>query len=48
MKTSFVLPKSVYIELKKRAIEKGRTVREVLIDAILNYLSSKRSGRRDW
>ncbi len=45
IKTSFVLPKSLYIELKKRAIEEGRTVREVLIDAILNYLSSKGSSR---
>jgi len=45
VKTSFVLPKSLYIELKKRAIEEGRTVREVLIDAILNYLSSKGSSR---
>ena len=45
VKTSFVLPKSIYVELKKRAIEEGRTVREVLIDAILNYLSLKGSGR---
>ena len=45
VKTSFVLPKSIYTELKKKAVEEGRTVREVLIDAILNYLSSRGSSR---
>ena len=47
IKTSFVLPRSLYIRLKTRAIEEGRTVREVLIDAILNYLSYKSSSRQD-
>lgn len=46
IKTSFVLPRSLYVELKKRAAEEGRAVREVLIDAILNYLSSDTAARQ--
>jgi len=44
VKTTFVLPRELYVELKKRAAEEGRTVRELVIDALLQYLSS--SGRR--
>lgn len=39
VKTSFILPKKLYLELKRRAVEEDRTVREVLIDAIASYLS---------
>lgn len=39
IKTSVVLPKELYNELKKRAVEEGKTVREAITDAILNYLS---------
>ncbi|MEM4430136.1 MAG: hypothetical protein QXM08_03165 [Thermofilaceae archaeon] len=46
VKTSFVLPRELYAELKKRAVEEGRSVREVLIDAILLYLTSARGGER--
>ncbi len=42
IKTSIVLPKELYTELKKRAVEEGKTVKEAIIDAILNYLSSRR------
>ena len=42
IKTSFVLPKSVYLELKRRALEEGRTVRELLIEAIAEYLAKPR------
>ena len=38
IKTSIVLPKDLYNELKKRAVEEGKTVREAITDAILNYL----------
>ncbi|MEM2371059.1 MAG: hypothetical protein QW291_00820 [Thermofilaceae archaeon] len=46
VKTSFELPKALYVELKKRAAEEGRPVRDVLIEAIENYLSItlERSG----
>ncbi len=42
IKTSVVLPKELYTELKKRAVEEGKTVKEAIIDAILNYLAGKR------
>jgi len=41
IKTSIVLPRDLYVELKKRAVEEGKTVKEAIIDAILNYLSSR-------
>jgi len=44
IKTSFVLPKSIYLELKRRALEEGRTVRELLIEAIVEYLAKPRRG----
>ncbi len=47
MKTSFVLPKDIYDQLKRRALEEGRPVRELVIDAILLYLSSARKRRKD-
>ncbi len=43
VKTSFVIPEDLYRELKRRALDEGRTMREILIDALLNYLSSKNS-----
>ncbi len=47
IKTSFVLPRSLYLELKRRAIEEGRTVRELLIEAIVDYLAKpRRKGTR--
>ncbi|MEM0087857.1 MAG: hypothetical protein QXK85_02685 [Thermofilum sp.] len=45
VKTSFVLPRDLYTELKKRAAEEGRSVREVLVDAILLYRSGGARGR---
>ncbi len=44
IKTSIILPKDVYVELKKRAVEGGKTVKEAIIDAVLNYLST---GKRE-
>ena len=44
VKTSFVLPGDLYAELKKRA-EEGRSVRDVVIDAILSYLAGERRSR---
>ena len=42
------MPKTIYLELKKRAIEEGRPVKELLIEAIIEYLSKpKRKGRRE-
>jgi len=46
VKTSFALPRELYAELKKRALEEGRSVKEVLIDAILLYLTSARGGEQ--
>ncbi len=46
VKTSFVIPEDLYRELKKRALEEGRSMKDVLIDALLNYLSSDTSGGR--
>ena len=40
--TSFVLPRNVYLELKRRALEEGRPVRELVVEAILEYLSKPR------
>jgi hypothetical protein len=46
VKTTFVLPKELYTELKRRAVEEGRTVRELVIDALLQYLSSTKGQGR--
>ncbi len=46
VKTSFVIPEDLYKELKRRALEEGRSMKDVLIDALLNYLSSGTSGDR--
>ena len=39
IKTSFIIPEDLYRELKRRALEEGRTMKEILVDALLNYLS---------
>ncbi len=44
IKTSLVLPGDLYSKLKKKAAEEGRTVREIVIEAILNYLTT--SGKK--
>ncbi len=44
IKTSVVLPRELYTKLKKRAVKEGKTVKEAIIDAILNYLASKREA----
>jgi len=44
IKTSFVLPRNIYLELKRRALEEGRPVRELLVEAILEYLSKPRGA----
>jgi len=47
LKISFVLPENIYLELKRRALKEGRTVRELLIEAIVEYLAkSKRESTR--
>ncbi|UNQ73566.1 hypothetical protein [Infirmifilum sp. NZ] len=43
VKTTLELPKDVYIELKRRALEEGKTLREVILEAILSYLASPRT-----
>lgn len=45
VKTSFVLPSDLYAELKKRVAEEGRSVKEVVIDAILSYLTVEKRSR---
>ncbi len=40
-KTSVELPRDLYSEIKKRAIEEGKTVREIIIEALSFYLSSR-------
>jgi len=45
IKTSFIIPEDLYRELKRRALEEGRTMKEILVDALLNYLSSNLSKR---
>ena len=46
IKTSFVLLEDLYLELKRRAAEKRKTVRDLVIEAILEYISKPRGGRR--
>ena len=43
VKTSIVLPSDLYTELKRRAVGEGKTLKEVIIEAILNYLACKGS-----
>jgi len=47
IKTSFVIPEDLYRELKRRALEEGRTMKEILVDALVNYLSSDSSKREE-
>jgi len=46
IKTSFVLPEDLYLELKRRAAEERRAVRDLIIEAILEYISKPRGGSR--
>ena len=46
IKTSFVLLEDLYLELKRRAAEKRKAVRDLVIEAILEYISKPREGRR--
>jgi hypothetical protein len=45
IKTSFVLPED--LELKRRAAEERKAVRDLVIEAILEYISELRGGRRN-
>lgn len=47
IKTSFVLPEDLYLELKKRAAEEKKAVRDILVEAILEYLSKSRKIGRE-
>ncbi|WP_288005195.1 hypothetical protein [Thermofilum sp.] len=47
VKTSFVLPADLYLELKKRAAEENRPVREIVIEALLEYFSKPRKRDRN-
>jgi hypothetical protein len=47
VKTSFVLPAALYLELKKRAAEENRPVREIVIEALLEYFSKPRKSDRN-
>jgi len=47
IKTSFIIPEDLYRELKRRTLEEGRTMKEILVDALLNYLSSNLSKREE-
>ncbi|MBS7247334.1 MAG: hypothetical protein QXX87_00995 [Candidatus Jordarchaeales archaeon] len=42
VKTTIVLPDDLYRELKRRAVEEGRPMRDLIVDALLNYLSRRR------
>ncbi|MEM3570280.1 MAG: hypothetical protein QXI20_12230, partial [Candidatus Jordarchaeales archaeon] len=39
---TIVLPDDLYRELKRRAVEEGRPMRDLIVDALLNYLSRRR------
>jgi hypothetical protein len=47
VKTSFVFPADLYLELKKRAAEENRPVREIVIEALLEYFSKPRKSDRN-
>ena len=47
IKTSFVLPEDLYLELKKRAAEERRAVKDLLVEAILEYISKPRKRDRE-
>jgi hypothetical protein len=46
VKTSFVLPEDLYLELKRRAAEERRAVRDLVIEAIIEYISKPREDRK--
>ena len=45
IKTSFVIPRHVYIELKKKAVEEGRPIRDLVVEAIVEYLAKPRNNK---
>lgn len=47
IKTSFFLPEDLYLELKRRAAEERKAVRDLVIEAILEYISKPRGGGRE-
>ncbi len=47
MKTTLLLPKPIYLELRRRATEEGRSMKDIIIEAILDYLTKSGEARRD-
>lgn len=49
IKTSFLLPKDIYLELKKRVVRESGSVKDILIYVIIEYLfkiKSKNSRKK--
>jgi len=44
VKTSFVLPRELYKLLKRRAAEERRSMRDIVMEALLQYFSSSGKG----
>ncbi|RLE94483.1 MAG: hypothetical protein DRN04_03585 [Thermoprotei archaeon] len=45
IKTSLVIPEDIYRELKKRAAEENRSIKSIVIEALIEYLSKSQSSR---
>jgi predicted DNA-binding protein len=46
-KTTFRIPKEMHRRLKIRAIQEGRQMADIVVDAIETYLSSRRAASAD-
>ena len=45
VKTSFVIPEDIYRELKKRAAEENRSIKSIVIEALIEYLFKSQSNK---
>lgn len=45
IKTSLVIPEDIYRELKKRAAEENKSIKSIVIEALIEYLSKSQSSR---
>ncbi len=47
VKTSIIIPQDLYREVKRRAVEEGKTMKQIVIEALLEYLGKDRGDRTD-
>jgi len=45
IKISFVIPEDIYRELKRRVAEENRSIKSIVVEALIEYLSKRRDNK---